>query len=375
MSVAEARPESTISGRVVASRGRWTDDGSRIVTEATIETANGSQVTVSQLGGSADGLTMRTFPGDAPLGVGDQVALTTTLLPTERGTSVHAVTRVIANARANFVRSGVTKGGNPLYWESGCATLVIDAAGTNQIAAEQEFTLVKQTVDYWNQSVASCSYMRIELEESRTVEVGKDFVNVLKFRDTDWCRPARANDPMRCYSPSAAGLTTVVFIDDATSPRDGAIVDADVELNGVNFSVSDNNTSLGTAPCLSDLRNTLTHELGHFLGLEHTCRTPTDPERLDNNGVAVPQCSMTESVVVKEATMFNFQDCGETKKQTLEQDDIAGVCGIYPKSINPGECKAAQSSVGNCATSRGPSGWLWLGLTYVALCFRRKRPM
>ena len=41
--------------------------------------------------------------------------------------------------------------------------------------------------------------------------------------------------------------------------------------------------------------------------------------------------------------MFAFQDPGETKKATLEQDDIDGVCAIYPPGTDPGS--ASRSGI------------------------------
>ncbi len=67
------------------------------------------------------------------------------------------------------------------------------------------------------------------------------------------------------------------------------------------------------------MQNTLTHELGHLMGLEHPCRVGADPPRTDGNGVQVPMCGAAlNDAQITEATMFNFQDCGETKKETLE---------------------------------------------------------
>src|SRR5688572_31074510 len=62
---ADAAPRA-IEGQVTATSARWTADGTRIVTTATIHTANGD-VVVSQLGGTVDGLTMRVFHGPESL--------------------------------------------------------------------------------------------------------------------------------------------------------------------------------------------------------------------------------------------------------------------------------------------------------------------
>src|SRR5262245_31464309 len=72
-----ARPVA-VEGTVTDAQSRWTSDGSRIVTEATVRTADGRDVVVSQLGGTVDGLTMRTFPGPELLAPGMRVAVDAT---------------------------------------------------------------------------------------------------------------------------------------------------------------------------------------------------------------------------------------------------------------------------------------------------------
>jgi hypothetical protein len=367
---------TTLTGTVTKSEARWTTDGDRIITESVVRSDDGTETHVSQLGGTADGLTMRLLASDgsvdgtsaAPLQVGQIVKLQIHAASTLAGATMTVVDRVDTASAADFVRTGPTKGGKSLYWESGCAQLYIDPAGTVEITGDAEFATIDEAVATWNNGVAACSYMKISTQGKLDKEVGKDKFNVLKFRDTKWCRPATATDAERCYSPSAAGLTTVVFVDDASSDRDGAIVDADIELNGVDFAVSINGGTRGTSPCLSDIKNTLTHELGHFLGLEHTCLAGGDPARVDDAGNPVPFCTGSISPAIRDATMFNFQSCAETIKQTLTADDIAGVCKAYPLDKDPGECTAVGESTGCCdATSNRSTPWLLPLLWSVAI--------
>ena len=65
----------SITGFVVDSRSHWTGDGSRIVTDFTIQTDAGDAVVVRQLGGTVDGIGMTTFPSLPPLALGMQVAV------------------------------------------------------------------------------------------------------------------------------------------------------------------------------------------------------------------------------------------------------------------------------------------------------------
>jgi len=367
-----------VEGDVVSTTARWTNDGSEIVTDATIRTAAGD-VVVTQLGGSVGGLAMRTFPTlSEPLVPGMRVAVEATtgmdtrLVPY---TTVDAV-RVLAFP-PGFVRSGPTKHGNPLYWESGCILLAEDPDGTKEIAGDGEFDVVDASVATWNDANAACSYMDIVVtgKLDKPTEVGRDGVNVLVFRDDSWCRPAVDGNAAKCYPQSAAGLTTAVFVDDGGS-RDGAIVDADIEINGKYFAISVDHMSLApmipsVAYCRAELQNTLTHELGHLQGLEHTCRVDGDPERIDGDGNPVPLCGNTSDPAIVEATMYPFQDCDETKKEVLSPDDALGVCTIYPASDDPHECKAAQLRAG-CCNAGGSAPPVGLAL-FVLLAWRRRR--
>jgi MYXO-CTERM domain-containing protein len=242
--------------------------------------------------------------------------------------------------------------------------VTVDDAGTNEIAGDTEFAVIDQSIQTWNDDTASCSYMVVKDAGRKAIEVGKDHVNVIKFRDSSWCRPAVGTDAARCYAHDSAGITTATYIDDATSSRDGAIVDADIEINGVDFSIAVNHQTLGTAPCQSELQNTLTHELGHLHGLEHTCTVPGDPSRIDGSGNPVPSCATSmNNPAITEPTMYNFQDCGETKKETLETDDINSMCVIYPPANDPKTCEPVTLG-GCCSTGRdGPNPWVPLGLS------------
>jgi len=217
--------------------------------------------------------------------------------------------------------------------------------------------------------------MSLDQTERIASEVGRDNRNLIKFRDTTWCRPAIKDDPARCYSPSAAGITTAVFVDDAGSDRDGAIVDADIELNGADFALAHLGQSTGTNSCQSEITNTLTHELGHMLGIEHPCRASGDPPRTDGEGNPVPSCSATNDPAILEATMYNFQDCGETKKATLSQDEVDALCTVYPIAEDPGVCGPVGAKDGCCQSSDGPdpSTVLLVGLGLLVLA-RKKSP-
>ena len=407
-----ARPGMEIvRGVVVSSQARWS--ARRIVTDSVIRTSDGRTVTVSQMGGTIDGIGMVQFPGQPVLARNDVAEVEIPRLAEKVAGSSAAgarptalpILRVVSLSRASdhqsasksalpeeleFVRTTNTTGG-PLFWESNCVFLSYDCDGTSHIANKDEFAILDGVFQNWRNVTQSCSYLDFRIDPSECAEVGNDGKNVIKFREKTcdcspapdaWCRPAIGDEPQLCYTPDAAALTTLHFVNDPDSPRNGMIVDADIEINGVNFAISANGTSMGPAGlCLSDLANTLTHEAGHLMGLDHTCRAGGEADRVDQNGTPVPSCfpETALSPQIREATMYNFQDCGETKKSSPETDDVNAICSIYPASNNPGECKRASlgKNGGGCRvsteTSSGPSVLLVLACALLLIQRRRVR--
>jgi uncharacterized protein (TIGR03382 family) len=373
-----ADPEETVSGQVVSTRSHWARGRTSIVTESVLRTDDGREVTVRQLGGSVDGIRMVVLHGPAIARAGDRVSARVAVSRDLRGVvsrPVRTLSLLDGSGAIPFVRTEASRTRAQLAWESGCAQLYFDEAGTSHITGDGEFDEMKRVLSLWRNDVQGCSYFTVEFEGLIDSEVGFDGKNVVKFREERWCRPATDEDPEECYDAAAAGLTTLHFIDDPKSDRNGTLLDADVELNAINFRIAVDHES--TAPlglCESDLANTFTHEIGHLMGLDHTCWSGVGAQLTDDEGNPVPSCSLEPelSEEVREATMFSFQDCGETKKATPEPDDIAGVCAIYPTAADPDECRAADLDPGGCAAAGG-GGPAWLAAAALALLALRRR--
>lgn len=192
----------------------------------------------------------------------------------------------------------------------------------------------------WNEP--ECSNLELiyqELTERDEIgyidDLGTDNINVVVWRDDDW--------PYGSYA--AVALTTVTF-----RPSTGFIVDADIEMNGAMYVFTDSDDPAETEV---DVRNTLTHEVGHFLGLDHSSE--------------------------RNATMFGTAPPGELQKRVLHPVDIAGVCHIYPEGAEPPEDPALveETSRAWCAallpSSPAPSPLLGVFiLALTALSLRRR---
>ena len=108
-------------------------------------------------------------------------------------------------------------------------------------------------------------------------------------------------------APRGSGVIAVTRVSWNSS---GEITDADIVFNGrdFDFSVTENSTLRGRV----DLQDVLTHEIGHFLGLDHT---PL---------VGAPSVRPTMNP-------FNTVEAPRAAR-TLELDDRAGVSALYPSA-------------------------------------------
>jgi Matrixin len=115
------------------------------------------------------------------------------------------------------------------------------------------------------------------------------------------------------YDPTLAALTFRYY-----DTSNGRLLDADTVFNGVKYTWSVDGSGY-------DIQNSATHEAGHMAGLGHS----TDPE----------------------ATMYAKTQAGETKKRTLDADDVAGIEAIYGGTAVANATQHQVSSASASSTS------------------------
>ena len=271
---------------------------------------------------------------------------------------------VAAPAATAYVRSRTEKG-VAVSWSSSCVYVTPDSAGTPDLPNDTTFSVIMQSLANWQNAVGDQAYLKLIYAAPMPLEAHLDGVNTIKFRTDKWCHPNDAQQHDVCYSSAAAGITTVFFVQDGSNHA-GTILDADVELNDLNFTFAVLPTTATPDPNrpFADLENTLTHELGHLQGLDHTCAdSATPPQEVDDTGNPPPSCSslsslpLAEQTKIKTATMYNFAMPGETSKRMPKADDVAGIANAYPPANDPGSCKPVDLNAyksGGCSIG-GPS--------------------
>jgi len=274
-----------------------------------------------------------------------------------------------------YVRSTSPKSGVPFTWLTSCITMYADARGSQDLTIEQVNATLAKSAKNWSDLTNVCGTLRLTTAPAQQPEeVGADGHPVVVFRDVKWQRPGSLP-----HDPAAIGLTTVFHVSTPGQPGDATVLDADIELNGVNFTFTTDpeNTTARVGTQLADLENTLTHELGHVQGLAHTCWDHSQAlPPLDDQGNPAPDCNGLVPQSIIDTTMYPYSlSAGETSKRSPTTDDILGVCEVYPFSKPQAAC--FEQLHGGCSTE--PRGYAWLaelmiaGFVLLALRLRRAR--
>lgn len=239
--------------------------------------------------------------------------------------------------------------GPSLTWKSRQVRWVLDGRLSPQIAdRDGARAAIEASFDTW--SKVPCSDFEFILSEVRDGATagapdGGPYENVVTFISGGWV-----------YDKEVIALTTTAF-----DNRTGQILDADIEINEQHFQFSLPQESCARMPGNMDLQNTLTHEVGHVVGLDHP---PIDPR-------------------FEETTMYASAPPCEIEKRSLADDDMAALCAIYPLGRETQPCFAPEGpdfvvidsddGLGCASAGSPPFGALLLVLGLGVVRARRRR--
>ena len=252
---------------------------------------------------------------------------------------------------AGYVRERTTDGRHCLRWPvsaraRGAVTFVQSAAGDFKLGPGL-FDAVSRSEGSWAAEATRCgSFDLLEGPHSPSRLTGYDRTgdneNLVLIRTSDCFHAVGANDPCRttdtcgnvydCWDHGAAILAVTLLTYDTS----GALLDTDIEVNGALSYL----TLVDAPPCTpgqisqscvgNDVQNTVTHELGHALGLDHS----PDPA----------------------STMYATGPLGETSKRVLDPASKQFVCDVYPAGLASRDCLDADAGTGGTDGSDGAGG-------------------
>jgi len=255
-----------------------------------------------------------------------------------------------------------TPAGAAEHWPAPCVPITVHLDALPGVPAAQARAAASASARAWSRQVIDCTGLELALSfaEGPGPRTSNDGEAVIGARTEPWCT---ASSPAQtCASPSAVAATSVFARD-----RDGVVMDADIQLNTLNFT-----WSVADQPAADteqqDLQAALTHELGHVLGFQHPCWSGVGPRATDDRGQPVPDCYDAPEEVQR-SVMFPSTTPGDVSRRALSPDDRRGLCATYPP---PAVTCPAPPASGCAVGGRGGPGVL-LPLLLLGLWRRRNR--
>jgi len=264
----------------------------------------------------------------------------------------------IALCAAGFARQA-TESGTPLEWRNTCPQLEIGALAPEGPSAEELAAHLQDSIAAWQD--AGCEQLPFGVRERITdTNVAEyDGQNVVITRSKEYCSdPANADAPV-CLTGGVLATTTLYWIDRPGDPRDGEVLEVDLEIN-LAYALTDE-----ASATTYDLPTVITHELGHMIGLSHSCTSVVDERAFDPAGHVLPSC--IQQVGSAAPVMFPKVKKGELRR-TLATDELNAICAIY----NSRQVRCDQGYHAGCNTTRDAAVFVVPIILLVLLLAARK---
>jgi hypothetical protein len=219
--------------------------------------------------------------------------------------------------------------------------------------------VMNEAINNWMDPLQNRSSLFIQLTDSENIEVGYNSdgnnKNVISFETETWS-----------WSSNTEAITILTYINEPGYVDDGKILDTDILINGVNFSYDVEN-----GINIDKLRLIITHELGHCIGLEHTCNTVDD--YISSDLFYCTDLDLPESS--KNSIMYPYSSQGN---YLPTEDDLNGVIFLFPfddlrkctLGEKPQDCSC---SAGYNSKSNQPLLFLFLFLIFLKVRFSIKK--
>jgi hypothetical protein len=257
----------------------------------------------------------------------------------------------------------------PLWWQTACVGYDIQQNASIQISYDDAATDIALAFTRWTSTTCAGSHGegRVSIDVRDLGPVACDEVQYNQYGPNQHAIIFRDNEWPYDDSSNTLALTTVTY-----DPETGEIYDADMEIDTYHYAMS---VAPVVPPGGYDFLAIVTHETGHFLGMAHSGDLS--------------------------ATMYAHYAAGSEAMRLLHEDDVNGICAIYPpdgtrtvapsvspsQSVPEGTCDPTPiggfttqcMSTGGCSfppsaqSSREPTRLPWAALSMTAVAFARRR--
>ena len=212
-----------------------------------------------------------------------------------------------ASPAAAYIRSTLsTTDATPIRWDldetqqsqtnvvGGEIIYTIDTAGSQNIPGTADADAIVRAFQHW-EGIGTSRAAFVRGTDQAIQAANNDGINAVYFAEG-------VRTPIGGVNTNVDGFISLTPVFSTTAGANkGLILDANIILNGRQFTWT---VTPDSVPASFDVESVVTHEVGHFIGLDHSG--------------------------VLNATMAPRYLPGEARQRTLESDDIAGASAVYP---------------------------------------------